>query len=323
MTQPWQGRIGIIGAGALGGYYGARLARAGGDVHFLMRRDYDTVKTHGLVVHSIDGDFELHPPVYRRPAALGVCDLVIIGLKAFQNEALVELLEPTTGADTIVLTLQNGLGNEEAIVAALGKIARRREETPDQASLAERIVGGTAFLCSNRTAPGVISHTDHGWIRLAEYGGPATERTHALAAMFRDADVKCEVFDSLAQIRWEKLVWNIPFNGLGVAGGGADTAVVLADRDLKAAAVGLMEEVLAAARADGVEIDPDFIGRMIDATTTMGAYRSSMQVDWEAGRPLEVEALLGEPLRRARADGIATPRLELLYGLVKRHNPAG
>jgi 2-dehydropantoate 2-reductase len=302
------GRIGVVGAGALGGYYGSLLARAGFDVHFLMRRDYDAVKRDGLKVQSIRGDFHVVPPVHRTAAELGPCDVVIIGLKATDNDALGELLAPVVSPATVVLTLQNGLGNEERIASVLEQRGIGRGN----------IVGGVAFLCSNRIAPGVINHTDHGWIRIAEFEGQERERTSAVKSIFDRAGIDCQIGESVPRIRWEKLLWNIPFNGLGVAAGRADSAVIMADPELLGTARALMHEVVAAARADAVELDAGEVERMIDRTRSMGAYKSSMQLDFEAGRALEVEAIIGEPVRRARAAGISVPHMEMLYALVRR-----
>jgi 2-dehydropantoate 2-reductase len=311
--KPFMGKIGLIGAGAMGGLYGAKLFQAGHDVHFLMRRDYDAVRRNGLKVFSHMGDFEIRPPVYDSAAALGRCDLVIVGLKTTDNASLAELLAPVVGPETLVLTLQNGLGNEEEIARVMGLIGHPESREP-----ATRVLGGVAFVCCNRTEPGVLRHTDHGWIRLAEFSGPARERTHAIAEMFRSAGLTIEVHDSLAQIRWMKLVWNVPFNGLGVGAGHATSRMVLEDETLLRVARGLMEEVVAGARADGVAIAPGYIDNMIAATESMGHYKSSMQIDYEAGRPLEVESILGEPVRRACRAGIPTPRMEFLYGVVRR-----
>ncbi len=329
--QPFRGKIGIIGAGAMGGYYGAKLFRAGHDVHFLMRSDYETVRRNGLKVFSHLGDFDIRPPVYPTAEALGRCDLVIVGLKTTDNRALGDLLSPTVGPETLVLTLQNGLGNEEEIARVLdelrgaaGKNGAAGSSAPSAAvatssqEAASRILGGVAFICSNRAETGVIRHTDHGWVRLAEFSGPARERTHAIAELFSGAGVEIVVFDSLVQIRWEKLVWNVPFNGLGVAAGHATSRDILDDDVLRPLARELMEEVIAAARADNVTIDAAFIDRMMEATESMGYYKSSMQIDYENGRPLEAEAILGEPYRRARRAAIPTPRMEFLYGAVRR-----
>ncbi|MGI8905704.1 MAG: 2-dehydropantoate 2-reductase [Candidatus Sumerlaeaceae bacterium] len=301
MAEAFKGRIGVIGAGALGAFYGARLARAGHDVHFLMRRDYEAVSSNGLHVKSFEGDFVLHPPVYDAAEKLGRCDLLLIGLKSGDNAALPALLEPTADAKTLVLTLQNGLGNEERIAEVLGG---------ENAS--GRVLGGIAFLCSNRIAPGVIHHIDHGWIRLGEFRGTAQPRTHAIGAMFESAGVRCQVYNSLLRARWEKLVWNVPFNGLGVEAR-ANVAEVLASPELRQRARHLMNDVITAARSDGVELESELADKMMRNSETMGPYRTSMQIDYEEGRAPETESILGEPLRRAQNAGLHTPYLESLY----------
>ncbi|PKO15564.1 2-dehydropantoate 2-reductase [candidate division BRC1 bacterium HGW-BRC1-1] len=318
--QPFNGKIGIIGTGALGGYYGARLSQAGFNVHFLMRSDYDVVRKRGLQIQSIDGDFVIHPPVHNSAQSMGVCDLLIIALKTTDNGALPGLLAFTTDDKSVVLTLQNGLGNEDALARILaGRSIEETDPTAQSLPTAPRVMGGPAFLCSTRVAPGVIHHTEYGFIRLAEFAGSPTERTHAVAAMFESAGVPCEVLERLDEARWGKLIWNVPFNGLGVAASpGADSAVILADPVLSRAARQLMDEVISAAKADGVELNQSAAEQSMARTRTMGAYKSSMQVDYELGRPVEVEAILGEPVRRARRAGIAVPAMELLYGMVRR-----
>lgn len=309
--ERFNGRIGVIGAGALGALYGARMARAGYDVRFLLRSDYDAVQQDGLSIRSFQGDFVLRPPIARTAEELGPCDLLLVGLKATDTEALREILPHVATPTTAVLTLQNGLGNEERIAAMLGAL---HPDLPAES----RIVGGIAFLCSNRVAPGVIHHIEYGHVRLAEFSGAATPRTRTLGRLFTDAAFECEVADSLHRIRWEKLVWNIPFNGLAVAAERADTRTLLDAPELHATVRALMFEVIAAAKGEGVEIAADFVDHMIGLSERMGPYKSSMQLDFEAGRPLEVEALLGEPLRRASAAGVATPLLRMLYGIVSR-----
>ncbi len=305
----FQGTIGIIGAGALGALYGARIARNGHEVKFLLRSDYDTVVRDGLQIKSPQGDFTLRPPVYKSATEMGPCDLVIIGLKTTNNHALGELLRPVVGPETVILTLQNGLGNEELIVEALV------DEHPD---INKRLLGCVAFLCSNRVAPGVIHHVDYGHVRLAEFSGPVISRTEAICELFKEAEFGAKVHDSLMQIRWEKLVWNVPFNGLSVGAVLASSKDVVTNDPLRAVARGLMDEVIAGATADGVTIEPSFADLMMEYTDKMVPYKSSMQLDFEARSPIEVESILGEPYRRARGAGIPTPRLEMLYGIVKR-----
>jgi 2-dehydropantoate 2-reductase len=311
-THSFKGRIGVIGAGALGALYGARIARNGHDVHFLARADYAVVRERGYRIRSWQGDFDIRVPVYTTAEDLGPCDLLLIGMKTTENHAFPQLLRASTHENTVIVTLQNGLGNEDAIAEALGAIY------PNGQDPVSRILGAVAFLCSTRPEPGLIHHTAHGRIRLAEMAGPAHSRTHQIARLFIEADFPCEVSDSLALIRWEKLMWNVPFNGLGVGAGHADAAVVMGNPELKACAATLMREVRAAANANGAPVPESFVQRMFESTETIGAYRSSMQLDYEAGRPLEVEAILGEPLRRARAAGVETPTLALLFAIVRR-----
>lgn len=296
-------RYAIVGSGALGGYYGAKLARAGCDVHFLMRSGLDTVWRDGLTVHSKDGDFRL-PRVnaYGSSEEIGPCDVVLIGLKTTSNAALAEIIPPLLGPETAVVTLQNGLGNEEFLALHFG---------------ARRVMGGLCFVCLNRTAPGVIEHLEYGRVSIGEFKGPPQDRTMRVVTDFQRAEVEAKAVQSLITERWRKLVWNVPFNGLGIAAG-ANVAEVLSDERLEANARALMAEVIQAAGKLGYAIRPDFIESQIQSSLTMGGYRSSSQIDYEAGREVEVEAIWGEPLRQARGAGAETPRLELLYALLRR-----
>jgi 2-dehydropantoate 2-reductase len=295
-------RYGIVGSGALGGYYGAKLAHAGCDVHFLMRSDLDAVRRCGLAIRSKDGDFHLpHVNAHGSPEEMGPCDVVLIALKTTSNAALPALIPPLLGADTALVTLQNGLGNEEFLAGRFG---------------ARRVMGGLCFVCLNRTAPGVVEHFGHGTLSIGEFKGPPQDRTIRLVSDFQGAGVDAKAVQSLITERWRKLVWNIPFNGLGIAAG-ANVAQVLNDEPLRAAARALMAEVIQAAAGLGYAIRPDFIEHQIERSWSMGAYRSSSQIDYEAGREVEVESIWGEPLRQARAAGAETPRLELLYALLR------
>ena len=295
-------RYAIVGSGALGGYYGAKLARAGCDVHFLMRSDLDAVRRDGLTVHSKDGDFRLPSVnVYASSHEIGPCDVVLIGLKTTSNAALSEIIPPLLGPETAVVTLQNGLGNEEFLASHFG---------------ARRVMGGLCFVCLNRSAPGVIEHPGHGRLSIGEFKGPPQDRTMRVVTDFQRAGVEAKAVQSLITERWRKLVWNVPFNGLGIAAG-ANVAQVLSDEHLEANARALMSEVIHAAGKLGYAIRPDFIESQIESSRTMGGYRSSSQVDYEAGREVEVEAIWGEPLRQARAAGAETPRLELLHASLR------
>ncbi len=297
-------RIGIIGSGALGLYYGALLQRSGQDVHFLMRRDYETVKRQGLQVYSVAGDFHLEQVAcYRKPHEIGPVDLVLVGLKTFSNRNLTELIRPLLGTKTAILTLQNGLGNEELLAAAFGT---------------ERILGGVAFLCSNRREPGTVHHLGEGKILLGEFSAGLTRRSRMLAEMFRRGGVNCKAVSDLRRARWEKLVWNIPFNGLSALLE-KDVTAILEHAPSRELVRELMLEVIAGANVQPLEepIDaPQFSQQLIAFTENMDHYRPSMMLDRLEGRPLELDAIYTIPLQQARRAGVAMPRVAMLNSLL-------
>lgn len=297
-------RVAVIGTGAIGGYYGARLAQAGADVHFLLRSDYTAVQRSGLRVQWPDGQAHLHPlQAAQDSAAIGPVDIVLIGLKATANAELPRLLPPLLHAGTTVVNLQNGLGVDEPVIALSG---------------AARYVGALCFICVVRSAPGVIDCTLSGSLSFAEAAGPAQPRTRALAALFADAGVQTQVLDSLLEARWRKLFWNVPFNGLAVAHGGISTRDILDDDTIRSEAVALMQEVRAIAAAEGVAIAEPLIVRQIETTRAMSAYLPSSAVDFLAGRPVEIDSLWREPLHRAQRRGVPAPRLQALLAAIEQ-----
>ena len=310
-------KIAVVGCGAVGSYYGARLCHLGQEVHFLLRSDYDVVRRRGVAIRSPAGDFHVHPKAARDPKEIGSADLVLIALKTTANHLLPELIRPLIGPTTAVLTLQNGLGNEEQLARFLPE---------------EQILGGLCFVCLNRLEPGLIHHIDHGMVVLGEFQRWPEPRTHQIASLFRDAGIPCKVTDNLVQAHWEKLTWNIPFNGLGVASAAGKQAVLegvvkskrdslgpclttdllLSDPDWEQLVRELMREVIAAAHALGFKVNPELEPKQVERTRTMGAYKPSTLIDFERGQPLELESLFLEPLRQASSAGVETPRLRNL-----------
>lgn len=297
--------IGIVGAGAIGSYYGARLALDGADVRFLLRGELAVVRERGLTLREKDATRVLRSvAAFASAEEIGPVDLAIVTLKTTANGALAALLPPLLGPRTAVLTLQNGLGNEERIAAIVG---------------AERVLGGLCYIAVTRERPGELAcYQTPGGITFGEFGRAAGERVRAVADLFAAFGVKTRVLDNLAEARWQKLIWNVPFNGLAIVGGGVSTDRILAEPALAAQVRPLMEEVADAGRRFGYEITEEFIQAQIDVTPPMGAYRPSSLVDYLAGREVEVEAIWGEPLRRAQAAGLAMPRLAALYAELKR-----
>lgn len=297
------GSIAIIGSGSVGLYYGGRLAKAGEDVRFLLRSDFDAVSKDGLAVESIHGGFEL-PRVKcsKKAEEIGPVDLVIVAWKATSNAHLAEVFPPLLHAGTQVLTLQNGLGNCEELAEIVGP---------------ERVLGGLCFVCINRAGPGKIRHSGGGRISLGEWRPGAAGRAAELEARFRAAEIRAAAVADLEKAQWEKLVWNIPFNGLSVAGGGVTTDRLLGSPETLAEIRAIMAEVVAAARALGFDLADGLIESNIENTRPMGAYRTSSMVDFVEGREVEVGPIWEEPLRRALGAGVAMPRVEAMLRRIR------
>ncbi|MGP1373791.1 MAG: putative 2-dehydropantoate 2-reductase [Almyronema sp.] len=301
----------ILGTGAIGGLYGACLQQGGAEVHFLLHRDYEAVKQHGLYLESIWGDIAL-PQVqaYATPQAMPTVDVVVVALKTTQNALLHELLPPLLGPQTVVLILQNGLAVEATAAAIAG---------------ADRILSGLCFVCSNKVGPGHIRHLDYGTVMLGQYSEahqPAgiTAAMQAIAQDFEQAQIPLQLTADLYMARWRKLVWNIPFNGLSVVLN-ATTQEMMLDTNIRQLVQQIMAEVVATANACGAKISPgqsrslpaSLIQEMLTQTEQMKPYRTSMKIDFDSGRPLELEAILGNPLKAAMASHCSTPRIQMLY----------
>src|ERR1044071_1023636 len=316
-------KIAVVGCGAVGSFYGGKLVRAGHETHFLLRSDFDTVRRSGVSIRSPQGDFHVHPQCACSPGQIGICELVLVALKTTANASFAELLPSLVGPQTAILTLQTGLGNEEQLA---------RLFPPKQ------ILGGLCFVCLNRIEPGLIHHIEHGLVVVGEFERFPEPRTHDIAGMFRQAGVACKVTDNLYRAHWEKLVWNIPFNGLGVASAaGVDamlksafelgnkeilypcltTDKLLANPRWEGLVRELMFEVIAIARRLGLDIPELLAEKQIEKTRTMGAYKASTLIDFERGRPLELESLFLEPLRKAQMTGVTVPRLEALCRVLR------
>jgi 2-dehydropantoate 2-reductase len=296
-------RIAIVGSGAIGSYYGAKLAHGGSDVHFLIRGDLSEVSRSGLYVRGKGENFRVADVnCYNSTSEIGPCDLVLIAVKATSNADLIDLVPPLLHEPTMLLTLQNGLGNEEFLAKHFGP---------------ERVLGGLCFICLSRMSRTEVERYDYGHIVLGEYGRPSQARTHQVAAEFQRSGVKCTVTEDLALEHWRKLVWNVPFNGLSILAGGVNTAEILANESLRRSAIALMEEVIEAANRCGLPLEKAAVVEQMKRTETMGAYKPSTLLDFEAGKRLEIEPIWGEPLRRALAAGANVPRLEIIYSLLK------
>lgn len=298
------GKVAVVGAGAIGLYYGGRLAAAGEDVHFLVRSDYDALRQRGLTVESVHGDFELPKlKACRESSEIGPVDLVIVTWKATANDHLAEVLPPLLHDQTRVLTLQNGLGNCEAIAEITGP---------------ERVLGGLCFVCINRIEPGLIRHSGGGKVSIGSWHPASQPHAADITIRFKAAGVRASLVEDLIKSQWEKLIWNIPFNGLSVAEGGVTTDTLLADPACEAEIQALMREVITTANAIGLDLKESLAEHNMELTRPMGAYRTSSMIDLVEGREVEVGPIWEEPLRRARQAGLAMPHLEALLARIRQ-----
>ena len=297
-------RIVIVGCGAVGLFYGAKLALSGQDVHFLMRQDFDQVSKYGIKIESASGEAEYleNPSIYRDALEIGPCDLIIVAIKSTDNKALESLIPKLIKKETAIMTLQNGLGNEEFIAKKFGS---------------HRVLGGLCFVCLNRVSKGVVRHIAQGTISCGEFMGLPLPRTHDVALMFKSAGIPFIVAESLIEQRWKKLVWNIPFNGISISEGGVDTSVILKDKSLLFLVEALMREVIQVANKLGYNLSNSLIDHNIKETKSMGPYRPSSMIDFMEGRPVEVEAIWGNPVRVGRSVGVEIPKMEALYDSIK------
>ena len=299
-------RIGIIGTGAIGGFYGLMLARAGYDVHFLLRSEFSTVSQNGLRLDSqVHGVLTLdNVQAYSSAADMPACDWLLVGAKTTGNNSVAPAIVQAAAPNAKVLMLQNGLAVEDELRALL----------PDSLHL----LGGLCFICVHRTGPGQIAHQAFGAVNIGYHSGPAADAAASLAiveegaALFHAAGIESVAMDNLGKARWQKLVWNVPYNGLSVLLN-ASTTPLMADPDSRELIQGLMAEVVQGAQACGHVLPQGYAEQLFKVTGHMPDYRPSMHHDFIEKRPLELEAIYAKPLAAALAAGCDMPKIRALY----------
>ena len=290
-------RYGIIGTGAIGGYYGGKLAHSGQEVHFLFHKDYDFVRENGLQVDSCDGSFHLdHVNAYASTADMPKCDVVLVGLKTINNHLLPKLLSPLLHENSVVVLIQNGIGVEADV----------QQMFPNTA-----LIAGLAFICSAKTEPGRVNHQCYGSINLGNYSCKDERLFNTILNDFTNAGIQAGSVP-YEEARWKKAVWNMPFNGMTVALN-TQTDLLLQHPDTRQLIRDLMMEVIDAARHLGVTgIDESFADKMIETTDAMTPYSPSMKLDFDFHRPMEIHYIYTRPIEIARAAGFRMAKLEML-----------
>ncbi len=292
----------IIGSGAIGAYYGAKLAYSGQDVEFLFHSDYEYVKQNGLKVKSCDGDFYL-PEIkaFDSTEKMAKADVVLVGLKSTNEHLLYKVLTPLLHSETLVVLIQNGIGLE----------ADLQEKFPGL-----QIAAGLAFICSAKTEPGVVNHQCYGSINFGNFSCKNQQTIDNLVADFRAAQIEANEVE-YHEARWKKAVWNMPFNGMTVALN-TQTNKLLANLDTEALIYAQMKEVIDAAQACGVKnLDYSFADKMIAMTKAMVPYSPSMKLDFDFRRKMEIYYIYSRPIEEAKKAGYQMHKLQMLEAELK------
>jgi len=301
-------KVVIVGAGAVGGYFGGLLSRAGSDVTFLVRpRTYAQISKNGLEVKSIDGDFLVHPPVVQSVAEIDSADLIVLAVKCYDVPEVLRAVEPLVKGGAILLTLQNGISSEDEILHYFNS---------------DCVVAGVAYITSKRLAPGLIEHSENGIIALGELSGEKSDRAAAIHDLFSSTGISCFLKGNIRQAKWEKLCWNATFNPLSVILD-APVSLVLETPSLLERVKDGIREVAAVAKAEGITVHPEIVENTLAETRPIGAFYTSMYEDVKQGKPTEIDFLNGEVIRRGEKMGVPTPTHQLLFALIKGFEAKG
>ncbi len=295
-------RIAVMGAGAVGGYFGARLAASGHDVSFIARgKHLEAMRREGLKVKSLHGDLHIRSLFTSEPQEIGPVDLVLFCVKSYSTEETAKKLAPLVGKETIILSLQNGVDNPEKIAALWGK---------------NRTLAGVVYIAAEVLAPGVIGHSAGGRIVLGELDGGVSAETKAAHQLFTAAQVPCAISTEIRRVMWGKLVWNAAFCAIACLTRATAQEIVESD-SLKKLAIDCMEEVREAGRCQRVELAPSVIDDALKLSQNLGPFKPSMLQDLEAGKPLEHEAFNGIVVKILSQAGKAAPVNEVFYAALK------
>jgi 2-dehydropantoate 2-reductase len=295
----------IVGAGAVGALFGSALARQGARVAVVCRSDYEIVRRDGYHIRSqLFGEHHFRPAhVYRQVADCSEPpDYLVLTSKVLPSVDRTALIRPAVGPRTVIVLIQNGVDIEQEIAEAFPS---------------NELLSSLAFVAVGRDEPGRIHHQSLGSLILGRYPTGITPAAERLAALFESGRVPCKLTDDVVTARWQKAVWNATFNPISIMGGVLDTAMMLKTPEDAAFIRKAMLEVCEVAAATGHPLPAALAEQMIAGTRAMPAYKTSMALDYEHGRPMEIESILGNTVRAGRKVGVAVPALESIYAIAK------
>ena len=296
-------RIAVMGAGAVGGYFGARLAAAANDVVFIARgRHLAAMRREGLNLESPQGNLQIRDALFTDdPTQVGVVDLVLFCVKSYDTDPTAANLTSLIGDRTIILSLQNGVDNADKIAQRWGN---------------ERTLAGVVYVGSQLLRPGTIKHSSGGKIVFGELDGRVHETTQAVERVLVSAEISCEVSGAIRNIQWRKLLWNAPFCAISCLTHATVKEIVESD-SLTKLALDCMTEVRAAAKTQAIDLDPALFDETLNFSKSLGDFKPSMLQDLEAGKPLEYEAFNGIVVQLLRRTGKEASTNQVFYGALK------
>ena len=293
-----------VSSGAVGAYFCGRLAQKGAEVAVTVRSDRELVAANGFDIKSIAGDFIFKPQAVLSSAAeyKGNADYIILTSKVLPGADMVDLIKPAVRANTVIVLIQNGIGIEDDLAQAF----------PDN-----EILSAIAYIGVSRVAPGKLEHKGAGKLIIGKFGGGESQSCKTLCEMFEAANVPAEYTTNIAFYRWKKLLWNVPFNALSVIGGGLLTNEMTDKDTTEALCKELMKEVIKVAKACNVILPDNLVEENIEYTRNFPPYKTSMLVDCESIRPLEVDAIVGRVVKYAQKLNVSVPHLQTVYAILK------
>jgi 2-dehydropantoate 2-reductase len=293
----------VIGAGGVGAYFGGRLALTGAQVSVVCRSDYQAVKAHGFTINSIKGDFKFIPKnVFNKVEDYhGVADYLIVAVKALPDVDLVKLIGPAVKTGTSIVLLQNGIDIEPKL---------------HQAFPQHELISGIAYIGVFREGQGRICHQGSGRLKLGVFPQGISDKLVTLGELFKQAEVECELTTDIIKKRWEKLLWNVPFNAISVLAGKLNTKQIMANPYLVELAENVMHDVVNTANVCGVPLEIELIKWNIDYTKNFPPYKTSMLLDYEHQRRMEIDVILGNVIRLAKQHKLAVPYIETMFALL-------
>ncbi len=299
-------RILILGAGAIGAFYGHALAVGGAEVSVVCRSEYDLVKKQGYqIVSQSRGDVNFYPSQVLRTSEEyqgGTPDYLIVTLKITKGINRVALMKNVVGSNTVIVLIENGVEIEDEIHKAFPN---------------NQIISCLAFIQVSRLAPGVVRHYAYGDLTMGNFPSGVSESCEKLSTMLAKGGVNAPTTHNVVNARWQKCVWNASFNPVSVLGGPVDTITLLKSPDGEKLIRDLMVEVCKIAAATGNQMPEDLIDKYISATKNAPPYKTSMALDKERGQAMEIEVIVGNTVRAGRRAEIQSPKLEAIYALMQ------